>query len=397
MSIWNNLAPLRIAATLGLVFAVAGETGMAFAAQAPAAAATPAPANTSQRGTVKTVDAASFTMATDAGAAVTVNVASTAKILQVPVGSVDLKSAKAIQLSEIAAGDHVLVTGKAGETAGSLNAIRVILMKSADIEQKNAAEQADWKARGAGGIVSSVDTGTGAITLTVGAKKLIVNTTSKTDFRRFAGDSVKYQDAKPGTLAQIQVKDQLQARGAKSEDGTTMQAEEVVSGSFDNLSGLLLSVDATAGKITLKDLATKKVYTVTVTANSDQRKMPLQMATMFAARSSNGGAQAGGSGGGAGSGQAAGERPAGAAAGGGARRSAGGDLSQMIGRLPGSTLADLKTGDAVMVVASEPTPGSTAVTAITLLSGVEPILTANPKGGMDLSGWSMSSGPGGTE
>jgi hypothetical protein len=68
----------------------------------------------------------------------------------------------------------------------------------------------------------------------------------------------------------------------------------------------------------------------------------------------------------------------------------------MIGRLPTSTLADLKNGDAVMIVASEPSPGATTVTAITLLSGVEPILTANPKGGMDLSGWSMSSGPGGS-
>ncbi len=64
----------------------------------------------------------------------------------------------------------------------------------------------------------------------------------------------------------------------------------------------------------------------------------------------------------------------------------------MISRLPTSALADLKTGDAVMIVASEPSPGSTAVTAITLLSGVEPILTANPNGGMNLSGWNMGGG-----
>jgi hypothetical protein len=71
---------------------------------------------------------------------------------------------------------------------------------------------------------------------------------------------------------------------------------------------------------------------------------------------------------------------------------AGADLSQMIARLPTSTLADLKNGDAVMVVASEPSPGSTTVTAVTLLSGVEPILTANPNGGMNLSAWSMGGG-----
>ena len=69
----------------------------------------------------------------------------------------------------------------------------------------------------------------------------------------------------------------------------------------------------------------------------------------------------------------------------------------MIARMPAATLADLKNGDAVMIVASEPSPGSTSVTAITVLSGVEPILTANPNGGMNLSGWSMGGGGAGAE
>jgi hypothetical protein len=74
------------------------------------------------------------------------------------------------------------------------------------------------------------------------------------------------------------------------------------------------------------------------------------------------------------------------------------DLSQMVARLPAETLADLKAGEAVMIVASEPTPGSSLVTAITVLSGVEPILTANPTGaGMTLSPWSMGAGAGGGE
>ena len=75
-----------------------------------------------------------------------------------------------------------------------------------------------------------------------------------------------------------------------------------------------------------------------------------------------------------------------------ARRSSGADLSQMIGRLPTITPADLQKGDAVMIVASESTPGATTVTAITVVTGVDPILTANPNGGMDLS---MSLGGGG--
>ncbi len=64
----------------------------------------------------------------------------------------------------------------------------------------------------------------------------------------------------------------------------------------------------------------------------------------------------------------------------------------MITRMPTDSLTDLKSGDAVLIVATEPSPGSTSVTAVTVLSGVEPILTANPNGGMNLSSWSVGGG-----
>ncbi|MDR3744553.1 MAG: DUF5666 domain-containing protein [Acidobacteriaceae bacterium] len=363
---------------MGVVLTLAGAAGSVAQAQsAPATAATaPTTASSSQRGTVKAVAGNALTIATDAGLAVTVNVATEAKILQLPVGSTSLKDATTIQLSNIAVGDRVLVTGRAGDAAGSFNATRVILMKSSDIAQMQAAQQADWKARGVGGIVSSVDPASGAISLTVGAKKLIVNTSSKTVFRRSAGDSVKYEDTKLGTFSQIQPKDQVQARGTKSADGSSMEAEEVVSGSFENLSGLLLSVDTTTGTITLKDLATKKVVTVHVTPKSDIRSLPLQMATRVAARTTGSGSSSGATGSD------------------GARRSAGADLSQMIAHLPAGSLSDLKSGDAVMVVASGASSGTGSMTGITLLTGVEPILTANPNGGMSLS-MNVSAGSGG--
>jgi hypothetical protein len=400
-----NSVLLRIAFCLGIFLALAGTRGFASEAQAqaPAAPAAAAPAATaSERGTVKTVAGNSFTMATDAGQAVTVNVASGAKVLQLAVGSTDLKTATPGQLSDIAVGDRVLVTGRAGEGAASFNALRVVLIKSSAIAEMQAAQQADWKARGVGGIVSTVDAASGAITLTSGAKKIVVNTTGKTEFKRFSGDSVKYEDAKPGTLGQIQKNDQLQARGTKSADGASIAAEEVVSGSFLNLSGLVTSIvpgsgiDVATGTITLKDLATHKVMTVNVTANCEIHNLPLQTATMLAARSNGGGQGGGRGGGGRGGGGAGANGAAGQGAGqgdaAGARRSAGADLSQMMARLPASPLADLRVGDAVMIVASQASAGSNTVTAITLLSGVEPILTANPNGGMDLS---MSIGGGG--
>jgi len=383
MATRNNSLTLRIALSLGVFLTLAGSMNRGLAAQAPAPAA--AAAAVSQRGTVKAVSGNTITMVADAGQTVTVNVATGAKVMKLPVGSTDLKTATAGEMADVAVGDRILVTGKVGDTPETFGAVRVILMKSSDIASMQAAQQADWKARGLGGMVSSVDPATGSITITSGAKKMVVNTSSKTDFKRFAAGSEKYQDAKPGTLAQIQPKDQLQARGTKSEDGTSLQAEEVISGSFENLSGQIASADPATGKITLKDLATKKMITVDVTPNSDLRNMPAQVAARFA---TNGGAAAGGGRRGGGGAAAAGATADAA----GARRSAGADLSQMITRFPTITLADLHKGDAVMIVASEPTPGASTVTAVTVLTGVDPILTANPNGGMDLS---MSVGGGG--
>ena len=53
----------------------------------------------------------------------------------------------------------------------------------------------------------------------------------------------------------------------------------------------------------------------------------------------------------------------------------------MLPRLPTQGIGELKAGDAVMVVASQADAGSTTLTAVTMLSGVEPILAfASPTG-----------------
>jgi co-chaperonin GroES (HSP10) len=376
----------------GLIFPIAAlVAGCSVAvAQAPAASASAA---TRQIGTVKAVAGNNLTLTTDAGQEVAVSVADGARILQLPPGSTDLKTAQTIALPDIAMGDRVLVTGKAGDSGG-FAATRVILMKSSDIAQKHEAEQGDWQKRGTGGIVSSVDAVSGAVTVSVGAKKLIVNTSSATKFRRYAGDSVKFEDAKPGTLAQVQVGDQLRVRGAKSDDGSSIQAEEIVSGSFKNLAGLIASIDAAKGTVTLKDLATKKTVTVQITGNSSLKELPQQAAARFAARAKGGASGAGGESHAAS--QASGSPGTG---GGGAGQSAGADLSQLVSRLPNQTVADLKTGDAVMIVASQPDSASSTITCVTLLSGVEPILAATPSGGpaLTLSPWSLGGGDSGAQ
>jgi hypothetical protein len=65
------------------------------------------------------------------------------------------------------------------------------------------------------------------------------------------------------------------------------------------------------------------------------------------------------------------------------------DLGQLLDRLPAVALADLKPGDAIMVSGSA---GSDAgrLTAINLLAGVEPLLTASPNAARDImAGWNF--------
>jgi ribosomal protein S17 len=241
--------------------------------------------------------------------------------------------------------------------------------------------------------VKSVDPAAGSIEIASGAKTVTVLVKPETIIRRYSGDSVRFADAKVSTLAEIHKGDQLRVRGTKTPDGSTITADELVTGMFRNYSGLVSAIDTTAGTVTLKDLATKKTVTVAVGSNSDVRRIPAMMAERVAARM-KGGAPAGGTGG---AGAHAG--PPGMPDDGAAReRSAGSDLSQMLSRLPTETLAGLKVGDAVMIVATSPSSDTATPMAVTLLTGVDAILRSSPTGQtMTLSPWSLGGGGEGGE
>jgi len=366
---------LRSNARWLLVFLLAVGCAATIYAQAP-----------HQSGTVKSTSSDSFVLTTAAGQDVTVAVPASAKVLIVPPGAKNLSSATSGSISDVQPGDRALVTGSAGDTGATLNAARVILMKSSAIAQTHEAEEAAW-ARGGGGIVKSVDPAAGKVVISSGLHTVTITTTPATIVRRYSGNSVRFQDAVKSDLASIQPGDQLRVRGTRSADGSTISADEIVTGTFKNYSGLLTAVNAAAGTVTLKDLATKKVVTVAVTPNSDVRRLPPMAAQMIAARMRGGAGAPGGAPGG--------QRPAGGEQQGGVSgaRRAGMDLSQMLSRLPTETIAGLKPGDAVMIVATSPSEQSPQSSAVTLLAGVEPILTAAPTGeAMTLSPWSVGSG-----
>jgi len=367
------------------------------AAQQVSPAPAPAPGSAARAvGTVKSVSGSKITLTTDAGADVQIAIQDTTRIVKIPPGQKDLKNATPLQLQDIEVGDRLLVGGKLADDGQSVLAITVIVNKRAEIEQLKQQEAADWQKRGIGGLVSAVDAAGGTITISTtvaGAKKSItIQVAKNTIVRRYAPDSVKFEDAKPSTLGQIQPGDQVRARGTISPDGSSFAAEEIVSGAFHNISGTISSIDPVKGTLSVKDLATKKLFVVNVTADSQVRRLPPFIAMRIAARLK--GAPAGApAGGGASGGPPAGAAypaspgggpPAGPRAGGG-----GMDLQQIISRMPASTLNDFQKGDAVMIVTTEGT--AAGVTAITLLGGVESILEASPNGasGLLLAPWSL--------
>jgi hypothetical protein len=403
----------------------------AAAAQEPAVNAQGTVKSPAPLGTIKSISGNSLVLTSDAGVEMNVDVRDSTKIVRIAPGQKDLKDAQTIALTDLQVGDRILVRGKAGDDNKTFSATSIIAMKKADIAEKQSHERDEWQKSGVGGLVNNVDPTSGLISVTTPSlrekKNVAVHVTKDTVLRRYAPGSVKFDDAKPAPLGEIRPGDQLRARGEKNTDGSELTAQEIVSGSFRNISGTISSLDSAQGTITVHDLATKKNVAVKITSESQLRKLPAPMAQRIAQRlNGSSGANADQ----AGSGQTSATRSGAAAptakepAGGsgrtpgstaedGPQRDFGGrgrgvgsgaggpggggamDLQQMISRMPASTIADLQKGDAVMLVGTE--AGGNAVTAITLLAGVEPILQGSPNGGASsiLSPWSLNGAPSG--
>jgi hypothetical protein len=375
-------------------------------------------------GTIKVISGSVITLTPDSGAEITVNVQPTARILKLASGDKDLKNATPIQLQDLQVGDTIRVRGFAANDATTIPALEIVVITHSAVAAVSDQIRQDWQKRGMGGLVDSVDAASGNVTVSVpsmaGKKTIVIHTMKATVVRRYSPDSIKFEDATPSTLQQIQQGDQLRARGEHNTDGTEFNAEEIITGSFPYIVGTIKSVDASAGTLSVQDILSKKTVQVKTTSDSQLHKIPAEVAQRFAARLKGGGS-AGAPGANASGGSTAGanapgsssqpannsaqSQPSGQAGPGGARSGGGGmgggkapDFQQLLSRLPASTLADLQLqkGDAVVILATQGTP-TTASTAITLLSGVEPILQAAPNAtqAMMLTPWSLGGAPGG--
>lgn len=296
----------------------------------------------------------------DKGEAVTVVLTEQTALRKVPPGASDLTKAVMITFSDVGVGDRVLAIGQPAGGRNQFEARTVVVMSRADLTQKQNREVADWRKRGISGTVEAIDADAGSFTVRSGARTLTVRPTSNTEFRRYAPDSVRFSDARVSSVAEIKAGDLARVLGDRNGDGSEMRAEWVVSGTFRQIAATINSINAGAGEIVVKDLASKKTLTLRVNSDSTLKKLAPAMAESLARRYRSG-----------------------AAAGGGP------DAGQILERLSALPLSELKAGDALMVSL---TTGSSADRglAVMLLAGVEPLLTASPTATRDImGGWNL--------
>ncbi|MFN2391077.1 MAG: hypothetical protein ABR566_03825 [Pyrinomonadaceae bacterium] len=302
---------------------------------------------------------------------------------RVPADNPSLKAATSSSLTDIGIGDKLLVTGQVSADKKTFPAKAVYLMTKSDITQRQTKEHEEWKTRGISGRVASVNPQTSEITVSVrgitGERTTILKLKDKANFRRYAVDSVRFSEAKDSTFSEIKTGDMIRALGDKSEDGATFTAEKIVTGTFKTVGGTIKAIDMAKNEVVITDIQTKKDVTIAIGKNTTLKQFPAEMAQRMAQfqMMQAGGIQPGGQGGmrpprqpQGGQPNQQGQMPERTGQGGGMR---GGTIDDMLERFPNITITDLKVGE-MIAVSSTKTTDADKITAIKLLSGIEPFL-----------------------
>ncbi|MEP6707985.1 MAG: hypothetical protein ABJC05_10720 [Pyrinomonadaceae bacterium] len=390
----------------------------ASAAGAQAQSGDPAITGTRVYGKVSEVNgpAGQMTVKTDAGSVVTVKLSEKTTYERMPPGETDRTKAVAITLTDISIGDGLYARGRVSEDRKSVPAQQVVIVSQSDIAKKQDKERAEWRQRGILGTISALNPAAKEITITfrsmMGPQPVIIPVTDKIKMLRYAPDSIRFSDAKPSTLAELKVGDQLRALGEKSADGTHFAAEKVVTGSFRTIGGVVTAIDVATGEVKINDLQTKRPLTVVIKQDAVLRRFPQDMGMMMgmgggAGRGPGGPGAAGAPGANGARGNPSGQpggRAQGASAGAGTgpgngpRAGGGGmNIQAMLEQLPTISLADLKVGDTI-IVSSTTGADPSRLTAITLVSGADTLLNllaARQQQGGQPAGANLGGGGGG--
>lgn len=390
---WRRFGILT-ALLLGLATAVSARAQILPPAPEPAGNADASPGRVIGEVTATDPAEKKITINSDAGGTVTIILQEKTVYLRVPPGERDLKKAVKITPGEINIGDRVLARGRWAEGQRTIPAVAVIVMTRAELAQKRQQESAEWQKRALGGAVSALNPATKEITVSVrspeGTRMVVVEPAERAVFHRYAPDSVRFRDAQASSFAELKVGDSLRILGERSADGARIKPEQIVSGSFRNIAGIINAIDGAAGEIKITDLQTKKQLIVRIDSSSVVRRMPPATASATGNRAQAGGGGTAAAGRAGSGGPPAGEPRPGAparqpsqadapATESGARATRGGapggGKGMNLEQMPALSFAELKRGEAVLVLSTAGADPS-RVTAIVLVAGVESLLSS---------------------
>src|ERR1700730_2340966 len=95
-------------------------------------------------GEVTAIDGGSITVKADSGTTSTVTVEEKTRYIRIPPGETDIKKGTKIEFKDIQVGDRVLASsGIVEDKPGPVYS--VVVMTKSDLEQKHAADAADWR------------------------------------------------------------------------------------------------------------------------------------------------------------------------------------------------------------------------------------------------------------
>ncbi len=318
---------------------------------------------------------------------------------RVPPDNPSLKAAIASNFAEIAIGDKILVTGMVSDDKKSIPAKAIYLITKSDISQKQAKEREEWRVRGVTGRVTALNQLTKEITVTtpglMGSKTTILTPKSDASFLRYAPDSENFNEAAPSSFLEIAIGDSIRALGDKSADGANLKGEKIITGAFQTIGGTVTAVNLEKNEIVINDFQTKKDVTIVVKKTSLLKQFPAEMAQRMAMAQTM---AAGGGGnvmrppqGNQTTPQQNPQQNPNQMPGGGNR---GGSFDEMLERFPNIAVGDLKVGE-MIAISSSKAANMERVTAIKLVSGIEPFIKAQQQmmaaGGNRQSGGANSS------
>jgi hypothetical protein len=406
----KKILTLCTLATLAISCAASalGQTPQTSAAQTGTGARAPR-----QRivGEVTSVDVAAsrIQIRTDAGETLTVAIDDKTAYLRLPPGETSMERAVNVTRGDVHVGDRVLVPDVSPSSASATAARRLILMGRAPAGAQG--ERARNDGRRLNGRIAAIDTAKKQIAVLTrgreGVETLTLDASGDVRILRFAADTLRTSEARPISLAELKVGDQVRATGVRDSEGARFKPEEIVAGSFTRLFGVVSATSPERGEATIKNEQTGQTVTIAVGKNSTLKRLTPEFVETLEERmqraerrqqqrASGGQQQQGGETRGDGRGETRGERGgrrdgerrgdgeggrrgenrSGEGAGG---RGGGRNPQQMFESLPAVTLADLKKGDAVVVTATTGADDA-HVTAISLVTGEADVMRRLQRG-----------------